>query len=92
MKNLLLVFLCLGIVSCAKKSEHTETVGPGKEYQVERLFTYEGCTVYRFQDVGRFIHYTNCNGQTTYRHTCGKNCEHDENVETQLGEYYESSN
>jgi hypothetical protein len=69
------ILLCvLVLAGCAKKSEHSTKVGPEKTYYIERLFTYEECTVYRFYDVGRYVHYTNCKGSTIENHSCGKNC------------------
>ena len=78
------ILLSLLILSgCAKKSEHSENIGPEKAYQIERLFSYDGCTVYRFHDVGRTIHYTNCKGSTTETHECGKNCTETSEVSTE---------
>ena len=35
------------------------------DYDVQKLFTVEGCTVYRFEDRD-FIYFTNC-GETTWK-------------------------
>lgn len=58
------------ITACQKPAESSTSVG--REFRVEKLFTYEGCTVYRFFD-DRHVYYTNCQGST--QHSCGKNCE-----------------
>lgn len=34
-------------------------------YDVEYLFDYDGCKVYRFYDMGNYVYFTNCNGQVT---------------------------
>lgn len=34
-----------------------------KTYQVEYLFEHDGCKVYRFYDRGRYVYFTNCNGE-----------------------------
>ena len=65
-------------------SEETKKVGFGETYTVEKLFTYEGCTVYRFND-HRTVYYTNCNGETQSSHSCGKNCTATDNVSTSIG-------
>jgi len=51
------------------------------EFKVEKLFTYEGCTVYRFND-DRTVYYTNCSGSTQSTYSCGKGCTHINNVTT----------
>jgi hypothetical protein len=47
------------------------------EVPVEKLFTHEGCTVFRFKD-GGFHYYVRCEGNGTSAATlggCGKGCE-----------------
>ncbi|WP_346857692.1 DUF4884 domain-containing protein [uncultured Draconibacterium sp.] len=34
-------------------------------FNVEYLFEYEGCKVYRFYDHGNYIYFTNCKGDVT---------------------------
>lgn len=46
---------------------------------VDKLFTHEGCTVYRFRDAGYSHYYAKCAGgtastDTAYSETCGKGC------------------
>ena len=78
MKRLLIIaVLCL--TACDKAPEATVQNG---EFKVERLFTVDGCTAYRFNDTGRYIYYTNCSGSTQSTHTCGKNCVSTDNVNT----------
>lgn len=37
-------------------------VSPDKQdFKIEKLFTHEGCTVYRFRDKGYTRHFTHCN-------------------------------
>jgi Domain of unknown function (DUF4884) len=36
-----------------------------KDYQVDFLFEHDGCKVYRFLDMGYYIYFTSCNGETT---------------------------
>lgn len=35
-----------------------------KTYQVDYLFEHAGCKVYRFYDIGNYVYFTNCNGET----------------------------
>ena len=34
-----------------------------RDYRVEYLFEHDGCKVYRFQDMGHWIYFTNCQGE-----------------------------
>ena len=68
------VFIIIGVLmlsACTKEPEATVQQG---EFRVERLFTNEGCTAYRFNDAGRYVYYTNCPGTTQESHStsCGK--------------------
>ena len=40
-----------------KKSDNNKT------FEVDYLFEHEGCKVYRFYDLGKYVYFTNCNGQ-----------------------------
>lgn len=59
-------FLALG--GCTKPAESSVTTGAG--FQVGKLFTVDGCTVYRFSDSG-YRYFTNCSG-STFGDTGGK--------------------
>ena len=73
--KLLLIMLLL--ISCAKESNYATKTVDG--FEVSLLFEYEGCKVYRFIDVGRNIHFTNCT-ETMTQVSCGKNCTRPINV------------
>ena len=65
------------VAGCDKPAE--SVVRTGAEFTVERLFTHEGCTVFRFKDGGRNRYFTRCDGiaaqsTTTWQESCGKNC------------------
>jgi hypothetical protein len=60
----MLVFGCAPNPAVSSKIE-----GPG--YQVDTLFTHEGCTVYRFRDGGQ-RYFTNCHGSTQWTEGHGK--------------------
>lgn len=81
MKRLLIISALL-LTACNNQPESMVTKG---EFKVERLFTNEGCTAYRFNDGGRYIYYTNCSGttQSTHSSPCGKTtCSETNNVNT----------
>lgn len=75
MKTYLILFMLLALVSCeGVKPVSIHKVGKNEATQVEKLFTIDGCTVYKFEDNGRTVHFTNCQGSTHYQESCGKNC------------------
>ncbi|EOS94732.1 hypothetical protein ETR_12178 [Erwinia tracheiphila PSU-1] len=61
---LIAAFLLAG---CDKDPESVQMVG--SDFKVGKLFTVDGCSVYRFADGGRNIYFTNCPGQTGSSYT-----------------------
>ena len=52
---------------------------------VERLFTHEGCTMYRFKDA-QYHYYVRCAAEppaTISTVSCGKNCTREETISTE---------
>ena len=84
LKLLTCIISCIVIVGCSKPAETTQHVG--KEFTVEKLFTHDGCTVYRFMDGGYNRYYTRCSGanqvSTQSTSSCGKNCIRHEVIDT----------
>ena len=83
-KILLAMALGLALASCAQKGTPVPaegTVGDAN-FMVSKLFTTDGCTVYRFYDNGNSHYFTNCTA-TVSQHTesCGKNCTTTESME-----------
>lgn len=73
MSRLALCLLLLAtLAGCQKEAESTTRVG--SDFKVDRLFTVDGCTVYRFHDGGRARYFTNCSGSAQWEESCGKNC------------------
>lgn len=87
---LLLALLVAGIFvsGCAKEPESTSR-STNPEIDVARLFSYDGCIVYRFIDNGRFHYFTRCGSEVetmaTWTQVCGKGCiqERSENIRTE---------
>ena len=77
-KKIMLALAALAMVAgCDKPAE--VVVRTGIEFTVERLFTHEGCTVFRFKDGGSNRYFTRCDGiaaqsTTTWQESCGKSC------------------
>ncbi|WP_372650393.1 DUF4884 domain-containing protein [Draconibacterium sp.] len=55
----LLFTACSGVPITIKSPENNST------YNVEYLFEYDGCKVYRFYDQGEYVYFTNCKGDVT---------------------------
>jgi hypothetical protein len=59
-------------------------------FEVEYLFSHDGCRVYRFRDSGAH-YFVRCDGpgpavhsSTTQKVSCGKNCVREEDIPTAL--------
>lgn len=65
------------LLAACGKIESESTQKAGIDATVERLFTVDGCTVYRFIDSGNKRYFTNCKGSTQWSENCGKNCSRD---------------
>jgi len=72
MKLILALAITLAIVGCSKPAETSTSVG--RDFVVDKLFTHEGCSVYRFSDGGYNRYFTNCNGSANWNESCGNNC------------------
>ena len=57
-----------------KGEERDQTTN--NEYDVDKLFTKDGCSVFRFVDNHRYHYWVNCTGSVASDVTeiCGKNC------------------
>lgn len=61
-----ILLTALFLSGCYKPAESTQPAG--SSFQVDTLFTVDGCTVYRFED-SRAVYFTSCKGQTSYDYT-----------------------
>lgn len=71
MKYLIIVVTLL-LAGCYEKIPAQEVSVVQGAYQVGKLFTVDGCTVYRFQDNGYNRYFTNCSGSTQWSEHSGK--------------------
>lgn len=69
MKKLIIAIFALLLAGCDKDPEVVTQVG--NDFKVGRLFTTDGCTVYRFYDGGRNVYFTNCTGSTSSSYSTG---------------------
>lgn len=60
------------LTGCEKAAEAEVITGAENDFRVDRLFTVDGCTAYRFYDHGRAIYYTDCKGMSVWTTSNGK--------------------
>ena len=61
----LFIFFAFTLSSCyTSQPLYTKPADNNDTYKVQFLFEHEGCKVYRFNDAGNTVYFTNCNGET----------------------------
>ena len=65
-KIMLLLIVIISFFSCkVNRPISRSTPNNNKTFEVDYLFEYDGCKVYRFSDMGHLVYFTNCNGEET---------------------------
>lgn len=75
MKRLILVFLTLLFISCAKEGTYVPSENAKADFNIEFLFECDGVKIYRFYDEGRARYFATGNGRMTdskYTRSSGK--------------------
>lgn len=84
--NKLLLAMALGLVIAACAKAPTGGTVQHGDFNVSKLFTVDGCTVYRFYDSGDFKYFTKCeraeSSSISGEEYCGKNCVHKNDIGT----------
>lgn len=65
------VLLALFVTGCNKDGTHVTPQNAVDDFEVKKLFTVDGCTVYRFTD-GNYHYFTTCKGSVVSRQQQGK--------------------
>lgn len=63
MRVITLGLMLLALTGCQKEAEQSQAAG--SNFKVDKLFTVDGCTVYRFMDA-HTVYFTNCSGSASY--------------------------
>jgi hypothetical protein len=81
-KKVAILLAALALVGCAKDPEQRLQTN-NSEFELAKLFTHEGCSVYRFSDAGHYRYWADCRGRISsdYTESCGKNCTRTEHHE-----------
>ena len=76
-----LLMLALVLAACSRTPE--STIPAGVDSKVDKLFTVDGITVYRFVDNGHYVYFTSRGDvKSSYTDSCGKHCTHTQTVQT----------
>ena len=81
MRLSIVIFMFL-MSGCVKWGKSVEIKNALDEHEVELLFTKDGCSVYRFFDIGDRKYFVDCAGRTMQTISCGKNCTRGEEIDT----------
>jgi len=74
MTRLALCLLLMAALAGCREATPPATSSVNSGFNVEKLFSTEGCSVYRFIDGGYRRYFTNCSGSTSWSQDCGKGC------------------
>lgn len=79
MKILLLAALALSTLTGCREEQVEAVPTDNPTFEVVKLFTVDGCTIYRFDD-GRRVHFADCRGSVSNqeRYVCGRTGRHNE--------------
>lgn len=75
MKRVFLMAAVIALVGCTK--DPISTAGSDNPaVTIDKMFTHDGVTVYRFVDNGRAVYFSSPSSSLTYSHSeaCGKGC------------------
>ncbi len=75
MKNKILlstILICFELlagctISKPTKPIYTRPAENNKGYEVTYLFEHDGCKVYKFMDMGNWVYFTSCQGETSVK-------------------------
>lgn len=62
----------LALLSGCDNRQPESSLRASDSYRVDKLFTVDGCTLYRFLDRSHYRYFTNCSGSTNYTTSSGK--------------------
>lgn len=75
MKKIIIISIALlALTACESKQVEEVKASSNQSYPVEKLFTVDDITVYRFRDNDRYVYFTNRTGdvQYSYQELVGK--------------------
>lgn len=72
MKKIIIISIALlALTACESKQVEEVKASSNQSYPVEKLFTVDGITVYRFRDNDRYVYFTNRTGDVQYSYQKG---------------------
>lgn len=67
-KTLIALTAMLMLCGCYKDGERLSPAKTNSHFDVHFLFEVDGVKVYRFEDGGHYVYFTNANGRCEYEH------------------------
>lgn len=82
-KYIIILTSVVVLLGCEKPAESSASAGV--EFRIDRLFTHDGCTLYRFSDAGA-RYFASCDGaysaEVSWHESCGNGCSRQMSVPT----------
>ncbi len=66
-KGFILMISALALFSCKHEAVSKELT-KGNNIELELLFEKDGCKVYRFMDMGKYVYWSSCEGTVHYEY------------------------
>ena len=83
-KYIIILTSVVVLLGCQKPAESSASAGV--DFRIDRLFTHDGCTLYRFKDAGDLRYFSRCDGadsaEVSWHESCGKGCSRQMSVPT----------
>ena len=78
-KITLTLLLIVSVLNSSCVGDAKETTQDG-DFEIEFLFEKNGCKMYRFEDGGRYIYWSDCRGETQYSYQTKNNTYHKQSI------------
>jgi hypothetical protein len=79
-------FVFIGFLTGCERKSLNSSMTNNPEFNAEKLFDYEGCSIYRFYDYGNAVYYSKCLdygvSETMINESCGEGCIRERNIKT----------
>ncbi|MCX6216581.1 hypothetical protein [Spirosoma sp.] len=85
MKRLIIIALSVGLLACEKTPISTDTTD-NPAIKLDKLFTVDGCNVYRFHDSEHDVYLTTCSGNVEYEYKTGGKHKHTHRITSLTGQ------
>lgn len=84
-KIIAIALVAIALAGCKERLPLSSATTNNRDYEAAKLFTHDGCTVYRFYDYGNYRYFTKCehaDSATSWNEYCGKGCSRQVAIDT----------